>query len=75
MLAFCTIIQSRDDKDFLKLFCKHLMDSGVTTQEQLDSRFDALALEFAIKHNGEYRPETKTLSFSGGTKTDKDCIN
>jgi len=60
------ITQKDEDKtDYLKLFCKHLENNGIKTQEQLESRFDALALDFAIKHRGEYDPKTKTLLFTG----------
>jgi len=57
------ITQLHEDKtDYLKLFCKHLENNGIKTQEQLESRFDTLALSFAMQHNGNYDAQQKLLT-------------
>ena len=52
---------STDNNDYIKMFCDFVEEKGVKTQDSFEQRFDALATEFAMLHNGEYNPETKEL--------------
>ena len=57
-------VQQREDdgRNYVAEFVEFVRPQ-VKTQEQLESRFDALACEFAMKNKGQYNPNRKTMDF------------
>jgi len=63
-MQFEILQEEHDKRNILNMFTKFIEKNGVKTQEQLEQRFNCLAVDFCIKNNGVFSPDKKIMSFT-----------
>ena len=63
-MQFEILQESQDKRDILTMFTAFVDKKKIKTQEQLDQRFDCLAVEFCQENNGIFSTSKPTMNFT-----------